>query len=172
LGEIKSTLDLVFEKTKNLTLSDEEKRRLAREELDKNLQGLCNKYLDNFFPLSRFKDEVEKAAGDDREHAYQFLTTYLFDRFDLDGDNSLIISALTELAKIDITTLNNLQKTYNAEKEAAKKSFTKKSLLSLQERGLSGSAVVPNPDKIPEWKEFLTTLRQKYRTQVQVLENN
>ena len=76
MGEIKSTLDLVFEKTRNLTLSDEEKRGLAREKLDKKVQGLCNRYLDNFFPVSRLKDEMEKIASNDRELAYNFLKKY------------------------------------------------------------------------------------------------
>jgi len=71
LGEIKSTLDLVFEKTKDLTLSDDEKIRLAREKLEKRVQGLCNKYLDNFFPLSRLQDEMEKIASNDRNLAYR-----------------------------------------------------------------------------------------------------
>jgi len=172
LGEIKSTLDLVFEKTRNLTLSDEEKRSLAREKLDKKVQGLCNRYLDNFFPVSRLKDEMEKIASNDRELAYSFLKKYLFTRFDLDGDNSLIVSALTELANYNITSLKNLQKEYNSEKEGTKKAFTEKSLLALKESGVSGSAVVPNLDDIPEWNEFLKTLRKRYHERLQTIENN
>lgn len=172
MGEIKSTLDLVFEKTRNLTLSDEEKRSLAREKLDKKVQGLCNRYLDNFFPVSRLKDEMEKIASNDRELAYSFLKKYLFTRFDLDGDNSLIVSALTELANYNITSLKNLQKEYNSEKEGTKKAFTEKSLLALKESGVSGSAVVPNLDDIPEWNEFLKTLRKRYHERLQTIENN
>ena len=37
LGEIKSTIDLVLEKTRNLTLRKEEKLDLAREELEKKI---------------------------------------------------------------------------------------------------------------------------------------
>jgi len=172
LGEIKSTLDLVFEKTKDLTLSDDEKIRLAREKLEKRVQGLCNKYLDNFFPLSRLQDEMERIAGNDRNLAYRSLTKHLFDRFDLDGENSLIMSALTKIGRRDINSLKNLQKAYNLEKEGAKKAFIEKSLLALQELGVSGSAVVPNLETIPEWNEFLTTLRKKYREQLQAIENS
>ena len=172
MGEIKSTLDLVFEKTKNLTLSDEEKLSLALEKLDKKVQGLCNRYLDNFFPVTRLKDEMEKIASNDRERAYNFLKKYLFSRFDLDSDNSLIESALSEIAGCDIATLKNLQKEYTSEKEGAKKAFTEKSLLALKESGVSGSAVIPNLDNIPEWNEFLKTLRKKYQDQIQTKESN
>ena len=172
MGEIKSTLDLVFEKTRNLTLSDEEKLSLAREKLDKKVQGLCNRYLDNFFPLNRLKDEMEKIASNDRELAYNFLKKYLLSRFDLDGDNSLIVSALSEIAKWDITSLKNLKKEYNSEKEGTKKAVTEKSLLGLKESGVSGSAIVVNLDNIPEWNEFLKTLRKRYQEQLQTIENN
>jgi len=172
LGEIKSTLDLVFEKTKNFTLSDEEKRSLAREKLDKKVQGLCNRYLDNFFPVSRLKDEMEKIASNYRELAYSFFKKYLFNHFNLDSDNSLILSALSELANYNITSLKNLQKEYNSEKEGTKKAFTEKSLLALKESGVSGSAVVPNLDNIPEWNEFLKSLRKRYQERLHTIENN
>jgi len=171
LGEIKSTLDLVFEKTKNLTLSDEEKLSLAHEKLDKKVQGFCNRYLDNFFPASRLKDEMEKIVSNDRELAYNFFRKYLLSRFDLDGDNLLIVSALSEIASCDISSLNNLKKEYNSEKENTKKAVTEKSLLALQESGVSGSAVVVNLDNIPEWNEFLKTLRKRYQERLQTIEN-
>jgi len=171
LGEIKSTLDLVFEKTRNLTLSDEEKLSLAHEKLDKKVQGLCNRYLDNFFPVSRLKDEMEKIASNDRELSNTFLKKYLFARFDLDSDNSLIMSALSEVASCDITSLKNLRKEYNSEKEDTKKALTEKSLLALQESGVSGSAVIPNLDNIPEWNEFLKSLRKRYQELLKTIEN-
>jgi len=172
LGEIKSTLDLVFEKTRNLTLSDEEKLSLAREKLDKKVQGLCNRYLDNFFSVSRLKDEMEKITSNDRELAYNFLKKYLLSRLDLDGDNLLIVSALSEIARWDITSLNNLKKEYNSEKECTKKTFIEKSLLALKESGVSGSAVVVNLDNISEWNEFLKTLRKRYQERLLTIENN
>ena len=172
MGEIKSTLDLVFEKTRNLTLSDEEKLSLAREKLDKKVQGLCNRYLDNFFTVSRLKDEMEKIASNDRELAYNFLKKYLLDHFDLDSNNSLIVSAFSEIAGFDIGSLKNLQKEYDSEKENTKKAVTEKSLLALQESGVSGSAVAVNLENIPEWNEFLKTLRKKYQERLQTIENN
>ncbi|MBW2005778.1 MAG: hypothetical protein JRI72_14490 [Deltaproteobacteria bacterium] len=114
---------------------------------------------------------MEKIASNDREFAYNFLKKYLFSRFDLDSDNSLVVSALSEVASCDITSLNNLQKEYNLEKEGTKKAFTEKSLMTLKESGVSGSAVVPNLDNIPEWNEFLKTLRERYQEQLQTIEN-
>ena len=171
MGEIKSTIDLVFEKTKNLTLSDEEKLSLAREKIDKNVQGLCSRYLDNLLSLNRLKDEMEKIADNDRDHAYSFFKKYLLSRFDLDSDNSMIVSALREIINCDVTSLNNLQKEYNSEKEETKKTLKEKSLQALKERGVSGSAVGVNLDTITEWNEFLNTLRKRYQERIQTKEN-
>jgi hypothetical protein len=122
--------------------------------------------------VTRLKDEMEKIASNDRERASNVLKKYLFSRFDPDGDNSLIVSALSEVAGCDIATLKNLQKEYTSEKEGTKKAFTEKSLLALKESDVSGSAVVPNLDNIPEWNEFLKTLRKRYQEQLQTIENN
>jgi len=59
VAEIKSTLDLVLEKTRDLTLTEEEKRNLEREELDKKIQRIVNRYLDNSLPVTRLRREVE-----------------------------------------------------------------------------------------------------------------
>ena len=56
MGEIKSTLDLVMEKTRHLTLSREEKEEQKRVEVNKRLKGLVQKYQDNLLK----KDRLEK----------------------------------------------------------------------------------------------------------------
>ena len=43
MGEIKSTLDLVLEKTKNLTLSSEEKEEQKQKEIEKRIKGMMQK---------------------------------------------------------------------------------------------------------------------------------
>ena len=47
MGEIKSTLDLVMEKTRHLTLSQKEKDGQKQIEVNKRLKGLLQKYRDN-----------------------------------------------------------------------------------------------------------------------------
>ena len=47
MGEIKSTLDLVMEKTRHLTLSQKEKEEQKQIEVNKRLKGLLQKYQDN-----------------------------------------------------------------------------------------------------------------------------
>jgi hypothetical protein len=171
LAEIKSTLDLVLEKTRDLTLSKEEKLSLAREEQDRKIQGMVNRYLDYILPLSRLKEEMESVDSKEHSIAGRLLKKHLLARFDLDGDNRSILSALGEIAGFDVAPLAIVQKEYQAEREETRRAFDEKILLALEKRGVSGSAVVPNLDQIPDWDQFLKTLRQRYQERLKIIED-
>jgi hypothetical protein len=82
------------------------------------------------------------------------------------------LSALSEVAAYDINLMTNLQKEYQSEKENTKKAFTEKVFLALQERGVSGPAVVANLNNIPEWDQFLKSLRKRYQERLKTIEND
>ena len=170
MGEIKSTLDLVLEKTRNLTLSEEEKRNLAREELDKRVRGMVGKYLDNLLPSNRLKEELDNIGSDEPDLPYKLFAKQLLARVDLDADMSAILSALKEVVGFDAAALDALQQEYKAEKETARRSFAEETLSELKEKGVSGSAVVPNLDGIPEWVRFQRELTERYREKIANLE--
>ena len=171
MGEIKSTLDLVLEKTRNLTLSEEEKRDLAREELDKKIRGIANRYLDNLLPASRIKEELETMESSGPDLPSKLFTKHLLAHFDLDVDASAILPALKEVVGFDTAPLETLQKEYRADKEMARRSFGEDALSALKERGVSGSAVVPNLDGIPEWVQYQGELSKRYRERIEGLKN-
>jgi hypothetical protein len=169
VGEIKSTLDLVLEKTRNLTLSEEEKLDLARDELDKKIRGIAGKYLDNLLPLNRIKDELETMESSGPDFPSKLFTVHLLAHVDLDVDISAILSALKEVVGFDTAPLAALQEEYKAEKEKAQRSFAEDALSALNERGVSGSAVVPNLDGIPQWVQFQRDLSERYRERLEAI---
>ncbi len=59
MAEIKSTLDLVLEKTKHLTLSEEEKQIQRHDEFRKTLKGLIRKFADKALKMKELKKELE-----------------------------------------------------------------------------------------------------------------
>ena len=70
MGEIKSTLDLVMEKTRHLTLSQEEKEDQKRIEVNKKLQGLLQKYQDNLLKKENLKKELNKLKKTMSSHGF------------------------------------------------------------------------------------------------------
>jgi hypothetical protein len=171
MAEIKSTMDLVLEKTRNLTLSSEDKEKLAREELERKVQGLVNRYLDQLIPLSRITEEIEHMRGTEQGLAHRLLKADLLAHLDLDRDNSSILSALKQAAGVDIAFLTHLQDEYQLEKGRARGSFIEKGLARLRKRGISGSSVVPNLGKDSNWTQFLDALREKYEEKLTQVEN-
>ena len=166
MGEIKSTLDLVLEKTRNLTLSEEEKRNLAREELDKRIRGIVGKYMDNLLPSERIREELESIESNDPDLPYKLFAVHLLAHVDLDVDISAILAALKEVVGFNPAPLEVFQQQYKAEKETARSSFAEDTLSALKEGGVSGSAVVPNLDGISEWVRFHRELSERYREKI------
>jgi hypothetical protein len=167
VGEIKSTIDLVLEKSKGLTLSSEDKEKLAQKELEKKIGGLISRYLDQLIPLNRLTEEMEKIAGTEKDHAVELFKTHLLDHFDFDRDNSSILAVIEEVAGVDTAPLAALQGEYQSEKEAAKNQITEKSLAGLRERGIAGSAVVPNAGRDPALMRLLEGLHKKYQERLE-----
>jgi hypothetical protein len=170
VGEIKSTIDLVLEKTRDLSLSSQEKQKLAQQELERRLLGLISRYLDQLIPLGRLTEEMERMAGTEKELAVRLLKTHLITHLDLDQDNSSILTALEEIAGIDTASLMALQEEYRSEKEKAEKEITEKCLAGLRDRGIAGSAAVPNLGKDPTWTNFLDRLRTRYEERLEEME--
>jgi hypothetical protein len=167
VGEIKSTIDLVLEKTRDLSLSSEEREKIAQKDLERKLRGLITRYLDQRIPLSRLTEEMERMAGTERDLSVRLLKRQLLAHLDLDRDNSSVLSALEEVAGVDTASLVALQEEYRLEKEGAKKAITEKSLERLKERGVSGPAVVPNLGKDPRWTQSLEGLHKRYRERLE-----
>ena len=57
MGEIKSTLDLVMERTRNLTLSDEEKQAHKQMAIASRIKGLLQKMLDGMLTEYEFESD-------------------------------------------------------------------------------------------------------------------
>jgi hypothetical protein len=167
VAEIKSTLDLVMEKTRDLSLSSQEKQRLAQQELERRLLGLVGRYLDQLIPLNRVTEEMEAMPDTQKELAVRLVKTHLITRFDLDQDNSSILTALEEIAGMDTTSLMSIQKEYRSEKKETEKKIADNCLAGLRDRGIAGSAVVPNLGKDPGWKNFLDGLNPRYRKRLE-----
>ncbi len=65
MTEIKSTLDIVMEKTKGLRMTEDDKDRFREEELSQTAQGLCRHYLDG--QLDWKAVEIDFQGREDRE---------------------------------------------------------------------------------------------------------
>ncbi len=159
MGEIKSTLDLVLEKTKHLRPDEGELRRLRLEEAKSKARGLTRKYLDGQVPFHRFREELS-GLGDAgiREGVDRVLETV--------GPDSMPPDLLDDLlswtnAAEEIHEIRRLFDQYGEDRIAAKEHFGGRILRSLQAERISGTAVIPNVDADPEYELRLEELHQR-----------
>ncbi|MEA1935353.1 MAG: hypothetical protein U9M96_00850 [Thermodesulfobacteriota bacterium] len=144
MAEIKSTLDIIMEKTNNLTMTEEEKEELRRTELAEKAKGWVQKYMDNLIKQEKLKSELKKEGKDKYSELQKILKNELLERLQPDGDNVKIFQLIKGILDIKkdpfVKIINEFQKEVASEKsnrlENRKKLLTK--------RRFFGSAVIPN----------------------------
>ena len=163
MGEIKSTLDLVMEKTRHLKLSQEEKEEQKQDEIQKRIKGLISKYQDKLINKQQLKNDVEDLRSSYRETADQVLRSEILDGIDLDKDNTSRLELVKEICGLEVSGLEVVLHDYLGLiiESASKRMKQIKENLS-KKRFISGSAVVPNLERDREWLEDVRAIKNKF----------
>lgn len=168
MAEIKSTLDLVMEKTRNLTFSSEEKRALKIEQARKAFNGLLQKYLDGQLALDELQEGV---AGLQEKHALGdrgVLRKAVTDKLTLESMLDPLLILLEQVFGCDTEALRVLGKDYRS--EITSRADDRRSQLAndFEERhGISGAAVAPNLEADAKWKEEIAILHELFAAKLE-----
>jgi len=160
VGEIKSTLDLVMERTKNLTLSSREKQAQKQKETESRIKGLVQKLQDGLLTTIQLKVEYEsfkKASGlaDDR-----LLASEIIARIDPDQDSQILLEILEECCNRDAARIRGIIDDYRtAYKQAARKRSAQLKEDLEKHHSIIGTAVIPNLEADEEWQRQVRELR-------------
>jgi len=153
MAEIKSTIDLIMERTKDLSASREEREAWHRQEREKHIRGLVQRLLDYSLTLDDVKDELEREKkGGRAAEALGTLKTALAAHVDPDSDNERLFRIVHELTGTPETRLQETLEPCQAELYAKKMALTERQGGELASAGIAGSAVAPNPEADPQWK--------------------
>jgi hypothetical protein len=163
MGEIKSTLDLVLEKTKNLTLSSEEKEEQKQKEIENRIKGMMQKYQDGMLSKNQLITDYEILKTDYNIMQDKTLILEIIERIEPDRDNRPLLEVLQECCAIDTaaieTIIENFRKAYLAASQNRMKRL-KEDLA--QQYNITGSAVLPNLDADEQWRQETRELRAGY----------
>jgi hypothetical protein len=170
MSEIKSTLDLVMERTRNLSLSEEEKALMKQEEFDKRLRGLIGQYVDGMFSPGALKKRIygleEEYSVRERRPALEALLGL----FDPDGDNERILDLLADWSPELHGTLERIIGDYQNQKRDLMDEAGNRLREHLAEHhGIRGSALLPNAEKDSRCRESMSTLRRETLAAVEAL---
>ncbi len=152
MAEIKSTLDLIMEKTKGLTLSPEEKEEIRREEWLKKARGWIQKFLDGWVDMDKVKKELfsqETPAG-----WKEILQPEIIGALEPERDNEKRFQLITDLLDMPGEPFSKILKGCRQKVEEEQTRLREKSLSRLADQGISGSAVIPHLERDPAWVKF------------------
>ncbi|MEW6352074.1 MAG: hypothetical protein AB1646_23735 [Thermodesulfobacteriota bacterium] len=148
MAEIRSTLDLIMERTKGMTMSPQEKEELRQEELAKRARGFQVKLLDNPDHAKEILSPLESMGEEERAGLERLLWQGLVHDLPTDRDALKYVAILRRLSpaatkqrvldKIE-SDLKSIAKAHGAEEKKALARERKR----LEAFGISGSAVIP-----------------------------
>ena len=165
MGEIKSTLELVMEKTKNLNLSEAEKQAQKDKEIESRLNGLVQKFRDEIISLGQFKAEYHSLREDYRLQGTQHeqLLNVLCNRIELGKDNQALLDLLCQFADTHVNSITSVLRDFDTAIQtaaAAQGQIAKDALARVHH--ISGSAVVPNLETDKEWHDMAKQIRATF----------
>lgn len=169
MAEIKSTMDIIMEKAKKLTVTDEDKKEFAAKEAQSRIRGLFQKYLDGILSINQFKTELTAFAEDQKQVAEKELLAECLSAITVEGDNQPLLEVLERVLECDIKPVFGVMDEFL---EQQRKERNKKTLFLIQklnERGVSGSAVIPNLKADSTWRGYLSDMQGRFKGELEAL---
>jgi len=162
MSEIKSTLDLIMEKTKNLSLTQEERQDIHLKELKAKVKGWTQRYLDHHIDVETLQEQLA-SMPEDQTLALDFFRKAMVAHLDPDGNNKRILSFLQDALGEDIGPLSRQIDSFKAEQKRLKAQYTKEALHELEGKEICGTAVIPNLDQYPPWQGWRSTALESFK---------
>ena len=167
MAEVKSTLDLVLEKTKNLSLSSEERQAQKNQEIESRIRGLLQKFKDQALNVDNFKAEYQKLHKDYDLLGNAPLIKEICGQIEFGADNHAWFELLAEFKVSDIEGLTSVLQEFQMALDAAagqRRKILKDQLA--KKYFISGSAVVPNLENDDEWQKAAGEIRTEFEAKL------
>ena len=153
MTEIKSTLDIIVEKTKGLTPTDEERQAFRAKEIQDKIEGWVQKAFDRILSPEKLRENLEGLSPERAGEARIALIHACIDRVDPEGDNALGYALIRTGGGVDSAPFEEEVSQCRDRLEAGKAERGLEYLERLRARGVSGSAVRANLHADPQWRE-------------------
>jgi hypothetical protein len=166
MGEIKSTLDIIMEKTKCLTMTDDEKRAFQKKEVEGKARVLIQRFMGRRIDLDRLKIEVAGMGEKHRDMVTRAILDDSITRIRPGEDNDAILEMWEVLTGMDVSPIREILIDFERRLEQEKGVRHKALKERLHRKGISGSAVLPNIKADPEWIQIDSKMRKEFQEKV------
>jgi hypothetical protein len=172
MAEIKSTLDLVLEKTKNLAMTAEEKERFKRREWEEHLRAWALKFINGLTDLKSFKKEVDRFRKGQNDEIRKFLKDRVTEQIRPWEDNKKAYQIMEKILGIKKDPYLEASRAFQSRLASRQADFLERERLRLEELGISGSAVEPDISRDAEWRLFYEQAVADFRDQISRFPDN
>lgn len=162
MAKIRSTLDIVMERTRGMSMSREDRERLRDRELSDEARAWAQWYLDGKWSWEDIQARLE-SAGDERPRVTSLLENELASGIRLGADNTGIIDILGRLSEAGADRISEVVELYLNEMRSALDRCREERRRGLEAEGIRGSALVPNAESDPSWQESLRELHGRLK---------
>lgn len=158
MAKIRSTLDIVLERTKDLALTPEQKANLRCEEWTLKSRGLLQRYLAGTLTASALRTELARGKQECPE-LEGILKGEFIQAFDPQGDYQTVADGLQAVLGIDPAPYIERLKGFTGKLTEEQRAQRKRKLSDLSRRGIGGTAVLPNLEADEVWQALKAELR-------------
>jgi len=152
-----------MERTKNLTLSSEEKQVQKDKEAADRIKGLVQKFQDGLLANRHFCEEYGELKKNSDLSDDSLLIRDILTRLDPDHDNQVLLEALEECCRLDIAAIRSIIDEYrDASNQAAEKRMGHNKEELAHKHSISGTAVLPNLDADHQWQQEAQNMRRQF----------
>ncbi|MBW1813713.1 MAG: hypothetical protein JRJ39_08575 [Deltaproteobacteria bacterium] len=167
MSEIKSTLDIVMEKTKHLSMTNEEKRAKEKEDVSSAIKGLVQKHQDQILSTEMFRKELGSLHQQYTFEDKDVLLYEILSRLDLESDNGYTLELIKEVFPIDSVKLGEKLNQYRDEIKKSAENRVEYFKNELKEKySISGSAVVPNIAADSSWHTEVNDIKNRFHLEL------
>jgi hypothetical protein len=170
MAEIKSTLDLVMERTRHLSMSEEEKAQQQKADFERRLQGLLQQYADGALTAEALRNRVSVLQAETKVSDRRIPIEAVLKRIDPDQDNRGWLILVQDFVPAAHSPVQEALTAYHKKKADLQKTGEQRMLAQLAQRhGIEGSAVLPNPQKDHQFLQHLSALRHEIQIRIEAI---
>lgn len=168
MAKIKSTLDLVMERTKNLSMTAEDKEKLQAKELTEKVKAWTQKYIQGKMNDKEMKKNLD-AAKEMFPAVGEILKAELISYIEPEEDNTRAVLALERMFAVNTKTIMELLKSYRTSLTSEMSKYLEQCSVDLGKEDISGSSVVPNLAGSKHWLDFVRQAHDGLKRQLMAL---
>ncbi len=171
MAEVKSTIDLVMERTKNMVQSDDEKKKIHTRDLEKKAKGHVLRLMEELIEADELPGVLEEVTPDERGEFKRVLLQALAEALSLEADNGPILAGMRGLMGDDpgplIREVEDIRGKFIEERLALDRRIRDMLLDRLSAQGISGTAVRIKLDSEPAYAKGLSTMKTEFEMRLE-----